>query len=292
MDDTVPFELLAEGHFASGQLAIRWRDEPRPTTPELERMISAEWERRRADADRKGQILFNGQLARYLAHETRDGCLTLIVGPTDYRDFVGTNLYNNRRLAEFGRERFANPIGTTGMLIGRDGFLVLGRRGRRVAYHGGYLHTIGGGLEQDERRQDGTIDGFASLLRELNEELGITENEVMAIECVGLARDDEIHQPELLFEARIDLDREMLARRVDPSDPQQEHTELEFCLDRPEAIVEFLGAARPVAPVATAALLLHGKLAWGPEWFESACEGLQARNSWGGTGREGADGRP
>ena len=275
MADSVPFELLAWGHFEPGRLFVRWFEEERPTTATLEALIAREWEVRSAEARQKDQILFNGRLARYLRHTTRDNCLTLDVGPTDYRAFVGTNLYNNHRVAEFGWERFANPVGTTGLLISSDGMLVLGRRNQRVAFHGGYLHTIGGSLEAIDRAGEGAMDGFAGVRRELAEEVGITEADVLDIECVGLARDTQILQPELLFEVRIGIAVAALAERLDADDPQQEHTGLEFCPDRPDAIAEFLNRSKPVAPVATAALLLHGRLAWGEGWYGTACRALR-----------------
>ena len=275
MADSVPFELLAWGHFGPGQLLVRWFEDVRPTTATLEALIAREWELRTAEAKQSDQILFNGSLARYLRHANRNDCLTLDVGPTDYRAFVGTNLYNNHRLPEFGWDRFANPVGTTGLLISSDGMLVLGRRNQRVAFHGGYLHTIGGSLEAIDRAGEGAMDGFAGVRRELEEEVGVTESDLLGIECVGLARDTQIHQPELLFEARVGVAAAALADRLDADDPHQEHTRLEFCPDRPDAIIEFLNRSKPVAPVATASLLLHGRLAWGESWYGTACRTLR-----------------
>jgi hypothetical protein len=41
--------------------------------------------------------------------------------------------------------------------------------------------------------------------------------------------------------------------------------------DDPDAVIPFLSLTAPVAPMAEAALLLHGRRAWGAEWFENTC---------------------
>jgi 8-oxo-dGTP pyrophosphatase MutT (NUDIX family) len=274
MRTQLPYEILAAGHFAPGEVHISWRDELRPTTPALDAAIAEEWERRSAEAKEKNQILFNGGMARYLAHRLNGERLEIEAGPTDYRDFVGTNLYNGRRVNEWSWERFSNPIGTTGTIFSTDGMIVFGRRSARVAFHGGYLHTIGGALETDEVRADGTIDAFASTRRELHEELGLSQADITEMQCVGLIRDFQIHQPELLFEVRVSLSAEQLQARHTRADVEQEHLGLEWTPDDPGALVGFIHQAAPVAPVAIGALMLHGKLTWGEEWYGQASEEL------------------
>jgi 8-oxo-dGTP pyrophosphatase MutT (NUDIX family) len=263
MSSHVPYVILAPGRFDKGQLRITWTHEPRATTDEIERLIAEQWERRLAQAEQTGQMLFNGELARYVSHEVTGGTLHITVGPTCYRDFLGTNLYHNHRVDELGWHRFGNPLGTTGLLITADEQILLGRRSHRVAFHGGYLHTIGGALEMQDIDDPADIDAFAALLRELGEEIGLTAREVTSAHCMGLIRDTDIYQPELLFEVHIGLTAAELCGRLDHDDAQQEHVGLEWCPNRPNAIVDFLHAARPVAPVAVGTMLIYGMQTWG-----------------------------
>ena len=41
--------------------------------------------------------------------------------------------------------------------------------------------------------------------------------------------------------------------------------------DEPEGMVAFLQRSAPVAPVAAAAMLLHGRHSWGTDWYEQSC---------------------
>jgi 8-oxo-dGTP pyrophosphatase MutT (NUDIX family) len=276
----LPFISLLWGEFRPAQVVVRHRPEPRPTTGALDQLIADEWDRRLADAQRKDLLLFDGPMLRYVDHSLQNGAggprFEMTVGPTGYRDFVGTNLYNSSRLDEFGWHCFSNPVGTTATLITSDGLLWYGLRSQRVAFHAGHVHTFGGALEPGDRSADGSIDVFASVRRELLEELGLQAGELGDLRCVGLIRDRFIHQPEMIFEARLDMDGETFRQRWQGADEQREHVDLISCPDRPGAIVPFVQGQELIAPVAVGSLFLHGRLAWGDEWMAAAIDDLPA----------------
>jgi len=270
----LPFAIDAVGQFSPDQLRIRWQNQPRPTSPELDAMIADAWARMSADCRRRSAMLFNGQLVRYLSHQHTGDRLEIEAGPTNYRDFVGTNLLNGQRVDEIGWDHFANPIGTTATVISSDNFLLYGRRNDRVAFHANHLHTIGGGLEDRERAADHTIDAFASIQRELHEELSIKPDEIAELTCVGLIHDRQIHQPELIFDATVTLTRAELLDRLDLDDAHQEHTAIESCPDQSDAVIPFIQSAGLIAPVAIGALFLHGHRRWGADWYNRTAETL------------------
>ena len=277
----LPFVIDVVGQFPPDRLQVAFDPAPRPTTPDLDRLIAAEWDRQMALAKEHDRLLFNGELFRYVDHRVADDAgsdptFHLTVGPTCYRDFVGTNLYNHHRLAEFGWHRFSNPIGTTATLVTADGRICYGRRSARVAYHAGHVHTFGGGLEKRDRRPDGTIDPFDSLCRELAEELNLRRSELSNLFCAGLVRDREIHQPELLFEAELSLSYGELNRRWETAEARHEHDELVDLNDAPDAIVPFIAACDLIAPVAVGALFLHGRRRWGDRWLNEAANAYRA----------------
>jgi hypothetical protein len=272
----LPFDVIIAGRFEPHRVTARWTDSPRESNAEIEAVIEREWGVRVAEAQRRGAVLYDGTLARYVSREMNGAdSVTIHVGPTCYRDFIGTNLYHADLADRFGWAALANPIGTTALVITADGHLALGRRSDRVAFHAGYLHTIGGSLEAEDRRPDGLVDVFGSVLRELGEELDLHDALIRGIVCAGMIRDHVIRQPELLFEAELSLTRRQLAERLVFSAGGDEHIGVEACGVHPEAIVPFIRDAAPVAPVAVAALLLFGCHRWGPEWLNSAATELR-----------------
>lgn len=262
-DDAMPFVILAYGRFAPERLHLALETAPRESSPEIDAAIAATWDEQLRAAQAAGRVLFNGDMLRYIAHDqtaTPDGdALTLRVGPTNYRDFVGTNLFNRHRVDEFGWHRFSNPIGTTATILTSDGFICYGRRSGRVSYHANHVHTFGGALEACDAVPNGRVDAFASVLRELHEELALERSDIREIVCAGLIRDREIHQPEMLFEARVALTADELTARWQTAESRDEHEAIVRLRDDPGAIAPFLATCGPIAPVAVGALMLYGR---------------------------------
>jgi hypothetical protein len=267
-----PFLIDVYGCFGPDRLRIAWHDEPRPPHADLDALVARTWAGQTRAARESGRILFNGQLARYLRHRLEDGVLVIDVGPTDYANFLATNLLNYPRGEEWGWHLFSNPIGTSAAPITSDGWILLGRRNARVAFHAGYVHAFGGGLEAADRRPDGSVDAFESIRRELHEELGLVDTDLKEgrVSCLGLIRDPTIRQPELVFESPLRRTREEMVDRLNLSDPHQEHAALLACRDEPDAIVPFIRTNTPITPVAIGVLLLHGRQHFGESWYERA----------------------
>lgn len=270
-DTAAPFVIEFIQRYTRDQLSQDWKAAPRPTTPAIEEAIALTWETELALAREGNRMLYNGDLVRLIAARASPTQLHLDLGPTCYRDFLGTNLHHAATVWRSGERFLADPLGISSTVMTSDGFLVLGRRGSRVMFHAGHLHTFGGLLEPSDRDADGRLDVFGAVIRELTEELGISKEEITDINVAGLVRDRIILQPELLFEANLRLSRAELIARFDPESPDQEHTGLEFVHDEPEAMVAFLRKSSLVTPVAVAAMLLHGRQVWGNDWYEQTC---------------------
>lgn len=266
-----PFLIEIIQRYTKDQLSQDWNAAPRPTTPAIDEAIARTWETEFALASEGERMLYNGDLVRLVAARATATQLHLELGPTCYRDFLGTNLHHAATVWRSGEQHFADPLGISSTVMTSDGFLVFGRRGPRVAFHAGHLHTFGGLLEPSDQDAAGSFDVFGAAVRELTEELRVRKEEITEISVVGLVRDRNILQPELLFEATLPLSRAELMVRFDPAAPDQEHTGLEFVHDEPEATIAFLRRPAPVAPVAVAAMLLHGRQAWGNDWYEQSC---------------------
>lgn len=270
----LPFLVDIYGLFGPGQVRIVYREEPAPAIPALEATVADAWIEQMEIARQRGCHLYNGQIVRLLRYRVDDDHLLMEGGPSDFAHFIGTNYLNYHRAEEFGWNVFSNPIGVSGIVITRDDWILYGRRNDRVACHPGYVQAFGGSLEMRDRQPDGTFDAFACVLRELHEEAGVRDADVTETTCLGMARDRQIRQPELVFDVRIRQSREEMADRLRHDDPEQEHAEIVACQDIPEAIVPFVRRMAPVSPVAIGALFLHGRRRFGDGWYEKASQDL------------------
>ena len=232
----------------------------RPSTPELDAAIALRYERAIAAADREGRRLFDGPTQRWIGHRIEEGRLIVVAGPGRYRDFVATNLAPDVIPDVAGGtlpwSHFGNAIGTSALIVTRDDRLVAGRRSRRVLAYSGHVHSFGGILEA---AADGeAIDVFASLRRELHEELGLAAADCAKTTLLGVIREPRIHQPEMLFVVVTLLDLATLTKRWYAAESHDEHDEL-VSLQRAHFLAEpnTLDELAPVSPIGRAAFALY-----------------------------------
>lgn len=248
------FVLEVAGAFRPAQVRVVWRDEPAVSDPDIERLKEV-WPAHVDKVTRQGGTLYNGPVVRYLGHCLTDGCFVIEAGPSDYATFYCTNYLNWHLGESLGWHRFGNPLGISANVITSDGWLLFGRRGDHVATHPGTIHTIGGSVEPIDRDGEGRIDVFAAMARELVEELRLEPGDLADMVCVGMIRDGQMHQPELVFDARLTRPRADIESRLPPGDA--EHVALVACPDRVDAYPMFIRSSPEAVAVAVGSLHLH-----------------------------------
>lgn len=274
VEPAVPFTADVYGCWRRDAVEQPHVTAPRPTSPAVERLIAEAWEAESALAATDQRVLYDAPLARLVRTLADHHHLILELGTTTYREFVGTHFHHAAAIRRLNPQYLAQALGVSALVQTSDGYMAFGRRNRRVAWHAGYLHAFGGMVESADRLADGRYDVFQRMLKELHEEVTVQATEVTDLVLIGLVRDRALWQPELVFDARVSLTRAQLSARFDPAAANAEHAAVEWVFDDPDGVAPFLRAARPVTPVAQAALLLHGRSCWGTEWFEHVCYDL------------------
>jgi 8-oxo-dGTP pyrophosphatase MutT (NUDIX family) len=264
--DCGPFYLDVVGRFAPDRIGVIDSPSRRASTPEVDSLIDTTWLAALAEARKTGRHLYDGRLHRLVDYRCEGGVLSLTLGPASFKEFLGTNLTHAYLRHVHGPEMLADVLGVSAAVCTSDGYIVLGRRGAQVASHGGRIHPVGGLMESAGPGQPPPHPADA-ILRELQEELGITSAEVLSNTCMGMVRDRHIVQPELVFDVRVNVDVQRL-RRFQPAPEHQEHSELIPVRDHPSAVVTFIQRCYDeLTPVGLATLLLHGLGQWGSGWF-------------------------
>jgi hypothetical protein len=261
------FLLEVLGPYRRDQLHAQWSSQARPTIEHVERFIEGSWLKRSQQAAAEGVALWDGKLCRLIEFSHDASTLDMLLGPTSFREFVGTNLHNAHLRYAHGPDVMANPVGVSA-LVQVKRYLILERRSQKVAYHAGRLHPVGGCLEGPA---DGTApDPFDCVARETCEELGLAMENLQEPLCLGMVRDKHIHQPELIFELAVGSSVEAIRRHSVKAQSRYEHDELVVLADHPASVVDFIERKfAELTPVALASLLLHGLYRWGSGWFTS-----------------------
>ncbi len=249
-----PFDVLVQGSFGPDALRVNWTSEMRTTTPDLERLIAQAWRRKQRQVQARGGRLFPGPLCRLVGYRVQDGALWLSLGPTDYRDLVGTNLSHPELWRSLGFQCFSNALAVHASVTTADHLLLIYRRSTSLADHPGYYDVCGGHLDPVLDQRDSVPDPYAAMLRELREETGIPPDRVRSAICRGLVRSRLAFKPDLVFDVATSLSSAELSSL--PLD--EEHAGLTFLPDQPDAIARFLrDHPTGLAPAGNACLQLH-----------------------------------
>jgi hypothetical protein len=249
------FKLLVVGRFLPGQVRVRWTESTRQVLPQVETLIEQAWQK---TISTPGVRLFDGRVARLESFATDGYTLDIAISPTSYRIVVGTNFANPQLQDEFGESVMANPLGVSTALLTSDGYWMMGRRNRSVAYYPARVHPFAGSLEVRDH-----VDIFDDVRRELREELALSAEHITQIIHVGLACDETLRHPESIFFTESRLSREQVTQQLD----RDEHDAVWSTPATPEHTAAAL-SNDDLTPVARASLLLGGRERFGVEWFE------------------------
>jgi hypothetical protein len=261
-------KLHAAGQWTPAQVEIRRIESTWRGAAEINALIESAWKEAVA---RLGSHLFDGPMCRLEKWDASEQRLKLTLSRTTYKQFLGTNLGHPELADRFGREVLANPVGVSPALLTADGFLMMGRRNRSVAYYPDRVHPFAGALDPED------ANPFAAIGRELSEELSFTPADVTEIFCTGIAEDLSIRQPELIFFARSRRSRAEVERALD----RKEHDATWAAHATVEGIEAALKAEEPFTPVAVAAMLLYGRAAFGEAYFaRNAARWIESRTPW------------
>jgi hypothetical protein len=145
-----------------------------PVTAEIDRRIDALWqEELRAHPHRTDGALF--------AFSRREGAVL-------HGRFVPYRYYTAQR-RDPSLSLAIVPLAVSGLLL-CEGQVAFGRRSERTTQYPGWIELVpSGGLDSESLRDDGTVDHRAQLARELTEETGIGEAEILRIEPIALLHD-------------------------------------------------------------------------------------------------------
>ncbi len=257
----LPVRILARGDFDAR--AVRVVDQGhRPHIDD--RALAAHWEAHTGVLRRQGQRPRNDELLRLTATVATPGELSLVLGRTDYRQFVGTRT-GAAPAQPLRGDGLANPLGTSVVAVTVDGHILVTGRPQSSDINPGRWFLVGGFLEPSDLADGGGV--FAGAEREVREELGLGAGEVSNTRCTGLVYDDIVLHPELCFTTSLSLsldevcqrrgDGELAAVRGAPADA--------------DGLARWLVAAgSTVVPTAAACLLLFGRGRFGPSWYDDA----------------------
>ncbi len=251
--------ILHPGNWDASDVSQAWTLNTRRHIPEVEAAIETAWITALA---RPGVNLFDGPMCRLESWHATETRLRLTLSNSSYKAFLGTNMMHPEFADLFGPDVMANPIGVSPALITSDRHLLLGYRNHSVAYYPGRIHPFAGCMDPDDENLFSAVD------RELAEELSLGSTDISHVRCTGVAEDIHLRQREFIFSARVLRTLAEIQERLDPV----EHHDIFSIAATPDTVAETLRKEPRLTPVASAALLLWGRLEFGQSWFEQLAD--------------------
>ncbi|NQV81933.1 MAG: hypothetical protein HQ495_15355 [Alphaproteobacteria bacterium] len=169
--------------------------------PIIGREVERLWQIERA---RRGNAVFNGPVLS--AIEVSQGGIRVCLA--EYRHLIA-----QRARPDLFEALNIRPVAVSGLLECIGG-LVFGRRADAVTQHPGLWELVpSGGVEAHGESVGGTVDFRAHILKELEEEIGATRNDITAIKPFCIVEDSESHVIDIGVYLRSELTAEEIILR-------------------------------------------------------------------------------
>jgi hypothetical protein len=207
----------------------------RQLLPEVEHMIEENWANTLASP--LGNRFFDGGLWRYVSHRVHKNRIELVVEPTSFKIYKGTNIDRLELFQQYGESVMANPLIVNGMVRTIDGNSLFARRSDKVALFQHQIHIIGGTVP---RKMDTLLgeDFFQTMREELFEEVAICPDEIDTLKCVGLRLNMPYRNRAVAFTVDVNVTAAELQARV--AIDAYEHEELIFVSTDTAALTRFV----------------------------------------------------
>lgn len=218
----------------------------------MEHLIESAW--RNCLARESGKGLFPGPLCRLLDYSAAEDTLKLELGPTDYRELIGTNVCHPEIAERFGHDYLSNALAVHAVVATVDRRLLVFKRSSDVGEYPEAYDVCGGHIDPEIDAVRSVPSPYKALRRELREEIGLADDETERIVCCGLVRNTATLKPDLIFDVWTKLTWSEFEHR----DLNEEHRSVHCIPDSTTGIVRFLADhIENMAPAGVAALELH-----------------------------------
>lgn len=253
------FEVAVHGFFPREKVIVHDSDERMMMTPKLRDLIEEVWQERQARMAKRAGLIFSGSLCRLIRHELSEDGLRLFLGRTYFKEFLGTNLTHPIIHRLLGEEYMSNGLGVRAVICTADEKIIIGQRSEKVVEAAGYYHLCGGYIEPSRHAREGDPDPYLAMELYMEEELGVPQNTLRELVCLGLTVNSETLKPELMFEADTDFTFRQVLVNMAKAARDSAHSELFGIMATKASLRGFLAAnRRKIAPTAQACLWVYG----------------------------------
>lgn len=213
-----PARIVAKGLFFSADIVVE-TIELDQLPPAVERLVEERWNE---ELKRNPRLTSGPLLAAVEVAVIDNGArLKLTCGVSNYKKFMGTT---HETVAPHIDERYWHrAIGVMSVTYTADDYIMLGIRSPTIDW-GLLRHVVPAG-----RLKPSECDPFSGIIAEYEEELGVKENEIDDLFCVGVVADETWGRLnyEFVFSGLVTLTAAEIVERAKSAKSAGEHCQLE-----------------------------------------------------------------
>jgi 8-oxo-dGTP pyrophosphatase MutT (NUDIX family) len=224
------YKVLWAGKCSPEDITIKITDEKPKTNPIINKSVDQHWEEFVKGRKSVGLESWESNIYGLFDYQTQNNKLILTLGTVSFKYNQGTNATSWILGDIFGTEYLAKTILVQTIVYTKDGLVVLGRRRTGVKDEYEPYAIFGGTADKDG--QEGLIinnshDFFATIKRELREELGLKDEHISSISLTHLFEDYKYYQV-FLFQTHTNLTTEELQDLFEKKGNKFEHSRVEI----------------------------------------------------------------
>ena len=174
------FNILFLQTYDEKHIKISYKNNSMYRSPNASDYIKKQWEY----SVKQNASLFSGDLISVKRNNSNPEYINIDTFHTTYDDFFvsKTNEFHTR----FPNEIPSTVLSAGCVIITSDNYLVLGTRANHLALEPGKITIVSGMADSRDIVQNRQIDLFGHIKREMQEEVGIIEDEIEHLSCIGL----------------------------------------------------------------------------------------------------------
>jgi 8-oxo-dGTP pyrophosphatase MutT (NUDIX family) len=169
-----------------------------------------------SDAWRKYQqrhpLSFDGTLLSLKGYTADSGSLIFSLARVPFSWYIATR--DPKFSSHYPQVKRADPVGLTAIIVTSDNGVVIGRRAATADPNPGAIYYVGGMADSGDVDENGSIDLFKAIRREIREEINLEIGLNEPAKIVGMAYDPLYCHPEIFFLLPISLTSKQISEII------------------------------------------------------------------------------
>jgi 8-oxo-dGTP pyrophosphatase MutT (NUDIX family) len=204
-------KIVFKTKYQQDKVDIKHIPSRRKINQEIENLSKLEWSKLLEEAQEQNKLAWDSELYRLEKVQEKEGRVLLTLSTVPFSIVKGMDKFI-QQVNTLGEKYYSKSIYTKAVILTTDQKYIIGKVSKKTLNKHEY-NLIGGVLSKSESEVNSGKDLFNSLLREIEEELGLTNKEILKTVLIGATLSTRL-KIGLIFLVTLNLNSEELQKKV------------------------------------------------------------------------------